>query len=750
VVPDTTDAPRGRLAGRVLDATTEQPLPGASVVVPALDRGTAAEGDGRFVLHGLPTGTYTVKVSMVGYQTAVEAPVAVTSGRTAHLQVALSRQAVRREGVKVTARSTHSSDAAPTSVRTLQAEEIRRAPGAAGDVQRVMQSMPGVVVANDRQNDLIVRGGSPRQNAIFLDGIRIPNLSHFGTQGATGGPISMLDSDYLDDATFQTGGFPARYGRALSSVLSLRLREGSRQSFGASADVSMAGAGASAEGPIPGGDGPAGSWFVSGRRSYLDLIQSGIGVTAVPRYSSGQAKGVVDLGPADRLTAVGLAGRHAISFEAEDDPDASDLDNDGAQVVGGLSWRHLWGDHGTSTLSLSAVSSTYRTDAYDDGRLDYRNRSRETNVTVRLRSTWRLEPETTVRAGGAFRVTDYRHELFTEADTLNTGTVREAVDALETERPLRPSAYAEVTHRPANSLEVTAGARVNGLTLSNAPVAVSPRLSARYELVPSLFVNASWGRYHQWPALIWFTSTDTAADLEPTRATHWVAGLEWAPTPAWTLTLEGYVKDYDRVPAFRNRPMLSPINQGVGSGAFLVGPLADAATARARGLEAYARRRLTDRFFGTLSYTLSSSTYTALDGVERPTRFDKRHVASVTVGATGVDAGPLGDLGGSVKLRYATGQPTTPYDQPASRRLNRPIIDTDRVFEKRLPDYLRLDVRLDRRDNFEWGTVTSYVEMQNVTGRRNVAARRFDADDGEVETVTHWGRFFVGGVKVSL
>jgi outer membrane receptor for ferrienterochelin and colicin len=732
-----------------VDQSTRQPLPGANVYVKRLDRGTATRSDGRFALANLPTGTYMVHVSMVGYEDAVRGPVPVTSGRPRQLSVALPPKVVQTEGVTVTASHFQTDTDAPTSVRTLEAEEIRRAPGAAGDVQRVMQAMPGVAVGNDRRNDLIVRGGSPRENLILLDGIEVPNLSHFGTQGATGGPISMLDSDFLDDATFLTGGFPARYGGALSSVLQLSLREGSRQQVHGSVDLSMAGAGGSAEGPIPGADGAQGSWFVGGRRSYLDLIQSGIGLTAVPQYSSGQAKAVYDLSPSDRLTAIGLAGRHSIRFES--DSTAARTQNGGDRFVGGLTWRHLWGDVGTSTLTASVVSSTFRTDSYDEQEaLDYRNRSRETIYSARLTSTWRLTPATTLDAGGTLRVIDYRHDLFREPDTTNTGTVRPTLDETTGATPVQPDLYAQLTHRPIERLSLTAGVRASAFSLSDHPYTVSPRLSARFELTPSLALNAAWGRYYQRPELVWFTATDTADDLAPTYATHWIAGLEWTPGSAWRVTLEGYRKDYGNVPSFVERPMLSTINQGTGYGAFTVGPLSDAGTAHAQGLEAFARRRLTDRFHATVSYTLSEARYTPLDGVERPTSHDVRHMTTVILGASAVDTGPLGLLGGSVKLRYASGQPTTPYDRAASRALDRGIIDTDRVNARRLPDYLRVDVRLDRRDHFSWGTVTSYVEMQNVTGRRNVAARLYDADTHTVEDVTHWGRFFVGGVKVEI
>lgn len=750
-VPDTSDAPRGALTGRVLDAATNQPLPGANVLVESLDRGTATDEDGRFTLRELPTGTYTVRVSMVGYETAVRGPHPVTSGRPSQLSVHLQSTVVEKKGVEVTADHFATTSEAPTSVRTLEAEEIRRAPGAAEDVQRVMQSMPGVAVGNDQRNDLIVRGGSPRENLVMLDGIEVPNINHFGTQGSTGGPISMLDTDFLNDATFHTGGFPAKYGGALSSVLDLQLREGSRRQLNGSVDVSMAGGGASAEGPIPGPGEPSGSWFVAGRRSYLDLIHSNVGLTSVPQYSSLQGKAELDLSSDDRLSAIGLAGRHEIRFESDAETPVTTPKNGGHQIVAGGSWRHLWGEVGSSTLTLSAVSTTYRTDLVtDSGALDYRNRSRETTYSARLTSSWQFGASTTVEGGGTIRLTDYRHDLFRRADTTNTGATRPELDETERATPIRPDAYVQVTHRPIDRLSLSGGLRTSAFSLSSQDLTLSPRLSARLELLPAFHLNAAWGQYVQRPELVWFTTTSTARDLAPTRATHWVAGLEWTPGSAWRVTAEGYVKTYANVPSHVDRPMLSTINEGTGYGAFTVEALSDEGTAHARGLELYAQRRLTDRFHGTVSYTLSEARYTPLDGVERPTSYDVRHMATLILGTDDLDAGLLGLWGGSIKLRYASGRPTTPYDREASRAQDRGLLDTDRVNAERLPDYLRLDLRVDRRDNFWWGAVTSYLEVQNVTNRHNVAGRVYDPDDHTVEDVTHWSRFFVGGVEVEF
>lgn len=745
----------GTLTGRTVDTQSERPLVGANVYLPDLERGAATDANGRFTIDSLPVGTHTVRVSMMGYRTDVYTSVVVTSGRPAELTARLTPEAIEEDEVTVEADYFSSVASTPTSVRGLRAEEIRRAPGAATDIQRVMQSMPGVVFGDDERNDLIVRGGSPRENMTLLDGFEVPTINHFATQGATGGPISMLDTDFLDDATFHTGGFGAQYGGYLSSVLDIRLREGSRESFGGSADVSMAGAGGSLEGPLPlhnENDEPRGSWFVGARRSYLDLVQTGIGLTAVPQYGSMQGKAVMDLSPRDRLTVIGLGGYHSIHFERDlesDDRGAdTDVDDGGNQVVGGLAWQRFW-DAGVTTLRLSTASTTYRTDVRDAGdALETRNRSRETTTALRFTSVWDLADATTLQTGGTLRLIDYRHNLFSRADTLNTGVVRDEIDVTERTTPAQNDAYVHL-EQDAGPLTLTGGLRLNHFSLSDHATVLSPRLSARVSLTDQVEATAAWGHYHQWPELVWYSTTDTAQNLRPTRATHWVAGLEWQPRPAWKLTLEGYRKAYSQVPVFEDRPMMSPINEGDDFGVFSVGALDDSGTARSHGIEAFVQRRLTDVFYTTVSFTLSDTRYTPLDEVQRPSSFDIRHVLDATVGIREMEAGDvLGLLGGSVRIRYMSGQPTTPFDIEASEAMGRGIIDTDQIHEERLPNYLRLDLRIDRRENFSWGALTSYVEIQNATGRRNVSERLYNDRINEVEEFTHWGRFFVGGIKL--
>jgi hypothetical protein len=219
------------ITGRVVDAVTQEPLPSASVAVlgegGALLGGAATNLDGEFELVGLEPGSYAIRASFVGYDAQVRTDVVVQQSRPTFILFELRDAAVGGEEVTVRAGFFDDEPDAPVSVQTLGPEEIRRTPGGQNDISRSLLALPGVSTGVDNRNDLLVRGGGPSENAYIVDGIEIPQINHFATQGAAGGALGLLNVDFIREATFYTGGFPARYGDAASSVLVIENRPGS-------------------------------------------------------------------------------------------------------------------------------------------------------------------------------------------------------------------------------------------------------------------------------------------------------------------------------------------------------------------------------------------------------------------------------------------------------------------------------------------------------------------------------------------
>lgn len=227
LAPSAARAQTGSIRGMVSDATTQQPLPGVNVTLADTSRGTATGPDGRFEIGGLAPGTYALRASFVGYAPQTKTEIVVRPSRPTQITFTLRETAEALDEVVVQASMFSSEPEAPTSVQTLGPEAVRRTPGGQNDISRTLLSLPGVTSGVDNRSDLLVRGGGPSENAYFLDGIRIPQINHFAMQGATGGALGLLNVDFIEETTFYTGGFPARYGDALSSVLAVENRDGS-------------------------------------------------------------------------------------------------------------------------------------------------------------------------------------------------------------------------------------------------------------------------------------------------------------------------------------------------------------------------------------------------------------------------------------------------------------------------------------------------------------------------------------------
>ena len=288
--------------------------------------------------------TYSIKFSAPGYELQVKTDIVVLSSRPADVTVELISKGYTTDIIDVEAKYFNKSPDESTSNFNLDFEEVRRAPGAAEDIMRMVQVLPGVAPGNDQRNDLIVRGGSPSENLTMIDGIEIPNVNHYPSQGSSSGPIAMINVKFIDDVNFSTGGFSARYGDRLSSVLDIKFRDGYRKSILSDINLSTAGFGGVFEGPL---FSEKGSFLISVRRSYLNLIKGAIRMAAVPNYWDFNLKTIYDINKNNKLTFIGIGGLDEISFEG----DASKISDDNPygkakgnqqQFTAGFNWKSLF------------------------------------------------------------------------------------------------------------------------------------------------------------------------------------------------------------------------------------------------------------------------------------------------------------------------------------------------------------------------------------------------------------------------
>jgi hypothetical protein len=595
----------------------------------------------------------------------------------------------------------------------------------------------------DDANDLFVRGGSPFENAFFIDGIQVGNINHFPVHGSSGGPIGMVNLEWVDDVRFSAGGFSAAHGDRLSSVVDIEFREGNREKTEVGAELSMIAVEAFAEGPLA---GERGSWLFSARKSYLDLLVDAIGTGVAPRYGDLQGKLTYDLDGSTQISTLALLGQSRIGFsqeEAVDEGNPAFGDFESWQGTVGLSWRRLWGDQGYSRVTVSASSKEAEDDWYRTSSTDSMAQSLNTEDVLRIRNVNRVRlGSSTLEVGGDLEVVrgDYDYILGEHHDRLGNLVPRFQVD-----RPFeheRTGAFASLTWGVTPAWELTVGGRVDHYSSTDG-AQFSPRVSSSYDLSSRLTLNAAAGLYRQrLPGFL--LSQDVAyEDLPLPRAVHAVLGADYLLSPSTQLTVEGYWKEYDHLPMEEEDPALSVLDDGTSKSSFRgYRTLTGTGKARAYGVELLVQKKLTDTFFGTASASLSRSRYRDLQGVWRSRAFDNRYLFNLIAGYR-----PSHDYEFSIRWSVAGGAPYTPFDQEASQALNSGVIDPNRVNEDRYPAYHSLNVRFNRRYVFSGSVLTGYVALWNAYGRENISSYYWNQVDNRRDTFHQWGFLPVFGFE---
>ncbi|HIG75766.1 MAG TPA: TonB-dependent receptor [Bacteroidetes bacterium] len=736
----TASASAQTLTGRVVDATTQEALPGANVAVlgpdGALLAGAATDLDGAYAIEGLAPGAYRVRATFVGYQARTQTDVVIQRSRPTFLLFELREAIAEGEEVVVTAGFFDDEPDAPVSVAALGPEEIRRTPGGLNDVSRSLLALPGVASGVDNRNDLLVRGGGPSENAYFVDGIEVPQINHFATQGATGGAVGLLNVDFIREATFYTGGFPARYGDAASSVLLIENRPGSPETLAGDFTVGASESALS----LDGSSGPDFNWTFSARRSYLQFLFQLLDLPIRPAYWDFQSRVEYTPTQKDRLVYFGLWAVDDFDIVQPEGDDFENqeiasrvADNDQRSYTQGVSWRRLV-PGGFFTTAVSRSFQEFRfADRDEAGDPLLSNDAEEAAWRLRTDGDLRLAPGLTLGVGGGASRETIDSEFFQRA---TPATPFDEDVQFGTDLGLwKGFGYGQLTARALGGrLALTGGLRADATDFLDESVVLSPRASASYDVSERVQASAALGRFTQSPELISLAVQEDGEYVN--RGLRWidvtqlVGGLAVTPRPSLKVSLEGYYKDYADYPVSASDPRLSLANLGGDFGFVGAEPLTSEGVGRAYGVELSAQKKLTSRWYGVGAYTLGWSEFTGADGVYRPSAWDVRHNLSLT---GGVRLGPW-EVG--TRLTVQSGRPFTPFDLEASAEeyalSRRGVRDLDRIGAERTPAYARWDLRVDRR--FAIGSRLNgvvYLDVQNVLDRENVFALEYTEDPAE-------------------
>ncbi len=715
----------GSIQGTVLDETTQQPIVGANIIVPGTNRGAASDLEGKFIIDRLPLGTYLLRVDYIGYSPRTVSDIVVKVSHPTMVNIDIQESVLELEAAIVVADYFTRSQDTPASTQVQSSEEIRRLPGGFEDVVRAISILPGVAQADAGRNDLVVRGGAPSENLYIIDNIEVPNINHFGNQGASGGPQSYINLDFVDETSFSTGGFTAKYGDRLSSVLDISLREGLEDQFASKTTISASQFGFNLEGGLP----QDGNFLFSVRRSYLDFLFKAAGFGFVPEYWDFLGKASFNLNQTDQLTFLGIAALDNVKWfndtEEQRNSNSQVLGSDQQQFVAGVSYQHLL-DSGLFTVALSQVNVDYAF-SQKDANLEpiFQNISYDRQTNLKADGVWRLNRNLRLSSGVKLNRTHFYSDLvLNQTDVPGIGTL--SVEEEYAKVGWKSGAYAQLAQRFFR-LNYTAGIRVDNFTILVAKPVVSPRFSVSYSLTGELTSSLSLGRYNQYPSTIWLVAEESNRDLEPIKADQVVVGLEYLWRPDTRVSLETYTKQYHNYPVSLTRPYLVMVNTGAGWGgsqegfaSFGVDPLSSEGSGWARGMELFIQKKMSEvPCYGTVSISYNQSKFTALDGIERPGSFDQTWIINLGGGYIVSEKWEF-----STKFRYATGRPYTPLDENGQQMIS--------VYNSvRLDPNHSLDVRVDRRWGGSWGLI-SYIDIQNIYNKKPAVIPAIDPNTGEI------------------
>jgi len=718
-------APTGLIDGTVRAGPTQQPIANAIIRVVGTEFVVVSREDGRFRLRA-PAGVVRLEIRAIGYAPIIRSDVVVSAGKPTTLIVELQPRVVQLSTVDVKPTYFEPTREAPVSTQRFTAEEIRRTPGVQQDVIRALSVLPGVGATSAGRNDLVVRGGAPFENLFVVDNIEVPNLNHFGTQGSTGGPVSLIPIEFVNDAALSAGGFGVRYGDRTSSVTTIGLREGNRERRATTLNLSATGFGAIAEGPLPNN----GSLLVSARRSYLDLLFNAIGFPFIPSYTDITVKAVQRPTIRDELSFLLIGAVDRISFKSETADNRFDnssvLGSSQDQYIAGVTWKRLL-SNGVLTSTLGRTWSRFdaaQRDSSNPPRQIFGAKSTEGETSLRTDLTMEISPRTEFSAG---LIAKFASEL--QYDITLPGGARTDMNNLP--QPLRvdtsftafrQAGYAQTSMQLTERLRLTLGLRGDWYAFLRNSVRVAPRGALVWSVDDANTFTFAAGQYYQAPQPIWLVGdAQNIRTLKPLRADQIVAGWQRLLRPDLKLQVEGYVKSYLDYPGrvFRPRAVLQPsgFDNVTNDIPFGLEPLIGQASGSVRGAEVFLQKRLSEiPVYGLISASYNRTRFRGLNGLTSVGAFDSPMVFN---GLLGYRPNARWEFSG--RVRSASGLPTTPFTPDG--RLDFTRYNTG----ERLPTFAALDVRIDRRFVFRRSQLVTYIDVQNATSRKNISQIVWDA-----------------------
>lgn len=724
--------PVHQVKGTVIDKSSRQPLEFINVMIVGLNKGGVTNAEGKFSIGQVPPGIYRLQASAIGYKT-VTTPEYILSTRDLHIQIEMEENQTELEGVTVTASPFRRDIESPVSLRIIGLQEIEKSPGANRDISRIVQSYPGVAFSPiGYRNDLIVRGGSPSENRFYLDGVEIPNINHFSTQGASGGPVGILNADLIREVNFYTGAFPTDKGNALSSVLDFKLRDGDMERNSLKATLGASEVSLASNGHL----GKKTSYLVSVRQSYLQFLFDMLGLPFLPTFTDAQFKLKTRFDARNELTVLGLGGIDKMKLNTKAD------DEDNEYILSylpkiqqetftlGAVYRHYAGAHVQSVVASHSYLNNRNTkyqqnDESDPEHLMLRLRSTEQNTQLRLENSssfrnWKVTVGTSLDYS-QYSNTTFQKVYTDRAQTFDyhtyLGIMRWGLFGTVN--------YTSIDERFTASLGLRADANNYSAAMKDLSDQLSPRLSLSYQLTEHWSLSGNAGLYYQLPpytALGFKNNNGLYANkyaLRYMQVSQGSVGLNWRKGDTFEVSVEGFYKDYDKIPlsVADGIPLTCKGNDYGVIGNEL---LTSTAQGRSYGAELLLKWLVAKKLNLASSFTLFKSEYrTDKESEYIASAWDNRFIFNLRGTYNLPRHWSVG-----MKVSCIGGAPYTPYDADKSSLVTawnaqgKTYYDYTRYNEERLPAFTQVDIRIDKTFYLKRCMLGFYIDLQNIAGSK--------------------------------
>ena len=734
-----------KVYGSISNTLNNEPIPFANIIIEGTTIGATSDIDGNYEILNLNAGAYNFKCSYIGFNTDIQSEIKVSSNKSLRLDFFLSENSELLGEVKVRGNTFNKTQASPVSLRTINASEISKSAGGNRDISRVVANLPGVATSSGFRNDIIVRGGSPTENKFFLDGIEIPTINHFTTQGSSGGPVGILNVNFIREVDFYTGAFPANRGNALSSIMELKLIEGNEEEISGSFALGSSDAGLTLNTPLS----KKSTLLLSVRRSYLQFLFKALKLPFLPTYNDMQFKYTFKPDKKNQFNFLGIATIDDFTLNKDINNDEEDtlqialnnynlnnlvINKQWNYTIGGT-WRHFFNNSNLffvmsrNHLDNTALKYLDYADENSQKILDYK--SEEIENKTRLEYNFKRNGYSIIIGSNLedATYTNNTNQIFTIGDSIITGINNVNLHFI------KYGAFTQISKTYfENKLTSSFGLRIDGNSFTENVNSnnFSPRLSLAYNLNSKTSINSNIGRFHQLPSytILGFENNGKYLNKDAAYITcdHAVIGIEYNPSSYSKISLESFYKRYSKYP-FSILDSISLANLGDDFGVVGNEDISSISKGNSYGIELLAQQKMSSSIYGILSATYYYSRFEDNEGKLISSKWDNRFILNMTAGKKFKNNIELG-----IKYRYSGGSPYTPTDLINSSNKSiwdinqRGVLDYNLLNTQRLKGQHGLDIRIDKKWFFKSWSLNAYIDIENILNAKRQLPSEYGID----------------------